>query len=420
MKSIPKVLAALLVAGLTLTACSGASGDKNASGEGGAVKLRYAIWDKNQEPAMRQIADKFEKDNPNIKIEIQLTPNKEYWTKTKTAVAGGAAADVMWMNGPNIELFAGEGQLAPMDDAGIDGANYPKGLMDLYTYDGKLYGAPKDYDTIGLWYNKKMFDAAGVDYPNENWTWDDMKAAAAKLTNKEKGVWGIAASQYSQTNYYDTIHQAGGYIISEDKKQSGFGSPEALKGINVWIDMIKAGSSPDAKVMSDTTPEDLFVSQKVAMFYTGSWTAIAYHNDAKLKEIVDVAPMPKGPVSNQSIIHGLANVVYAKSKHVEEAKKFAAFASSKEAAEIMASTGTVIPAYNGTQDAWVKSMPEFNLKAYIDAVPTAAPYPVSKNTSAWNEIETEVMTKIWSMQVTPEEGLKELAEKMQAALDAEQ
>ncbi|MFB4349413.1 ABC transporter substrate-binding protein [Microbacterium sp. CR_7] len=411
-------LAAATAAVVSLTACSSCTGGGESSG--GDVTLSYAIWDENQKPAMEEIAAAFEKENPNVTIDIQVTPYKEYFTKLQTAATGGSAADVFWMNGPNFQLYASNGQLAPLDDAGVDAEDYPEGLIDLYTFDGTLYGAPKDFDTVALWYNKALFDAAGVAYPAAGWTWDDFTAAAAALTDPATGQYGVAASQYGQENYYNSIAQAGGEVISADGTESGYGTPEALEGIELWTDLIEAGSSPTAQQMTDTNPEDLFLSGKVAMFQNGSWAAIAYGENADISDQVDVAPLPEGPTGNQSVIHGVGNVANAKSPHLAEAKAFAAFASGEQAAKIQAETGTVIPAFHDTQQAWVDAQPQFDLQVYIDALDTAVPYPVSKNTSAWTSIESEVLSQVWSGAVTPEAGLKDLAEQMQAALDAEQ
>lgn len=408
-------LAASAAAALALSACSA-----SATGEpsGGDITLSYAIWDENQKPAMEDIAAAYTEEHPNVTIEIQVTPYKEYFTKLQTAVTGGSAADVFWMNGPNFQLYASNGQLAPLDD--VDAADYPQGLVDLYTYDDALYGAPKDFDTVALWYNKALFDAAGVEYPSAGWTWDDFRSAAAKLTDPAKGQFGVAASQYGQENFYNSIAQAGGEVISADGTESGYGSPEALEGIELWTDLIADGSSPTAQQMTDTNPEDFFLSGKVAMFQNGSWAAIAYADNADIGGDVDVAPLPAGPEGNQSVIHGVGNVANAKSAHVEEAKDFAAFASGEQAAKIQAETGTVIPAYNGTQQAWVDALPQYDLQVYIDALETAVPYPVSKNTSAWTSIESEVLSQVWSGAVSPKDGLQDLAAQMQTALDAEQ
>ena len=423
-------VAALAAAALMMTGCtssptqptttppSSGAAPSSAPTTAEPVTITYGIWDQRQQPAMEAIAAAFTAIHPNVTIKIELAPYSQYFTKLQTAASGGAAADVFWMNGPNFQLYASNGMLAPLDDAGVNKADYTDALTALYTYDGKLYGAPKDFDTIALWYNKALFDKAGVAYPKAGWTWADMKAAAKALTDPAKGQWGIAASPYGQENYYDSIAQAGGYVISADGKKSGYGSPEALAGIKLWTDLIAEGSSPTLQQMNDTAPETVFLSGKIAMFQAGSWAAKAYSTSDVAADLA-VAPLPAGPAGSISVVHGLANVVFARSPHLDVAKAFAAFASSKTAADIMAASGTVIPAVNGTQQTWVEALPQYDLKVYIDALSNAVPYPVSKNTSAWATVEADIITKIWAGEVDPAAGLKDLATQMQALLDAE-
>lgn len=402
--------AATLVATAGLSACS--SGDA-----GGKTTLQYGIWDQEQQPAMEKIVAAFEDENPDIDVKIQLTPYSNYFTKLQTAATGGSAPDVFWMNGPNFKLYASNGQLAELTD--VDASKYPQGLIDLYTYDGKLYGAPKDFDTIGVWYNKDLFDAAGVEYPQAGWTWDDYLDTAKALTDPEAGIWGSAAALRDQEGFYNTIPQAGGEVISADGKKTGFDSPEALQGIEFWTNQIKEGVSPTQQQMTDTNPEDAFMSGKIAMYWNGSWAAAKYNSDPAFMEVVDVAPLPAGPTGNQSVIHGVANVVNAKSSHLEAAEKFAAFASGETAAKIQAESAAAIPAYEGMQQAWIDSSLHFQLQVFIDALDTAVAYPTSQNSAVWMNAQQDILAQVWAGSVTPQEGLKDLAAQMQAALDEE-
>ncbi len=404
----------LTAAVLAVTGCASSGGGSDTSEE---VTLSYAIWDSNQEAAMQAIADKFTEEHPNVTIDIQLTAFQDYWTKVQTAASGGGAPDVFWMNGPNFQLYASNGVLAPLDD--LDTSGYPQGLVDLYTYDGTVYGAPKDLDTIGVWYNKQIFDDAGVAYPEAGWTWDDFRDTVTALTDPDAGIWGVVAAQYNQMEYYDTIYQAGGEVINAAGTETGFGTPEALEGVTFWTDFIADGESPTAQQMTDTEPNTIFMNGQAAMFWNGSWAGGGYAGNADFADKVDVAPLPAGPAGNMSVVHGLANVAYAKGDHVDLAKEFATFASGEFAALTQAETGTVIPAYNGTQQAWVESLPQYDLQVFIDALDNAVPYPVSKNTSAWVSIEGEVMTQIWAGNVSAEEGLQDLAARVQDALDKE-
>jgi multiple sugar transport system substrate-binding protein len=403
---------------LTISACGGGN-ESGATSDGGQEKvtLSYAAWDVNQKPVMEDLAKEFTRTHPNIAINVQLTPWADYWTKLKAAATGGAAPDAFWMNGPNFQLYASNGVIRPIEEQ-VDTSVYPKPLVDLYTLDGKLYGLPKDMDTVGVWYNKELFDAKKLDYPADDWTWADFQSAAAKLTDPAKGVYGIGAPLTSLQEYqYNTIAQAGGYVISPDGKKSGYDDPKTIAGLRFWTDLIKNKQSPDLKTMTDTTPLQLFEAGKTAMYWGGSWNVAEFSANAYTKDKVDVAPLPKGE-KQATIIHGVANVVSAKSEHPEQAWEFVKFLGSKEAADILGKKGP-LPAYTGTQDAWVKAHPEFKLQTFLDGVGYAAPFPVSKNTAAWNEAELTYLTKAWTGEQPVEQAAADLAKAMNDLLAKE-
>jgi len=419
MKKLISLSSIVLLLALLLTACGGAG----SSPSGQNVTLRYSIWDTNQAPAMQQIATEFKQTHPNINVQVQVTPFSQYWTKLETAATGGSAADIFWMNGPNFIKYASNDILLPLDDKisadKVDLNNYPSALVALYTYNGKHYALPKDFDTVALWYNKKLFDTAGMKYPDGSWNWNTLRDAARKLTNPSKGVWGIAAQQANQEGYYNTIPQNGGYVISPDRKSSGYDNPATIGGLQFWINLIQDKSSPTLAQMTDTPPISLFESGKVAMLYAGSWNAIEFAKNEYTKDKVDVTVLPQGK-QRATVIHGLGNVIFAKTQHPQEAWEFVNFLGSKEAADIQAKTGTVIPAYNGTQVDWVKAYPNFHVQVYIDELAYAVPFPISKNTAAWEDVESKVLNQVWAGQMSVDDGAKQLAQQMNQLLAQEQ
>jgi multiple sugar transport system substrate-binding protein len=404
---------------LLLSACGGSTSQSSSSSP---VTLRYAIWDKNQAPALQQMINAFEKSNPNIIVKLEVTPWADYWTKLETAATGGSVADVFWMNGPNLIKYASNGILLPLNDQiaadKVDLSVYPQSLVDLYSYQGKHYGLPKDFDTIGLWYNKQLFDAAGVKYPDDTWTWDTLTQAAKKLTNPAKGVWGIAATSETQAGYYNLVLQNGGYILSQDKKSSGYDRPETIEAIKFWMSLIKNGDSPTAQQLTDTTYRNMFEAGKVAMIYDGSWSAVEYGQNQYTKDKVDVAVMPKGK-QRATVIHGLATMISANTKYPQQAWEFIKYLGSKEAARINAASGIGMPAYQGTQQAWVQSIPQFHLQHFIDELAYSVPYPATKDTAAWQDSESKIFAKIWAEQVTPEDGCNQIAQQMNQLLAKE-
>nr|WP_243274905.1 sugar ABC transporter substrate-binding protein [Streptomyces albus] len=372
---------------------------------------------------MKKAAKEFERTRPGVTVEVQLTPNATYWTKLRTACSGGSAPDVFWMNGPNFGLYAENGQLLPLetegDDAVLDPADFPSDLARLYRWKGTQYGAPKDFDTVALWFNKELFDRAGVDHPDEKWTWQDLIDNAQRLTDRRRGVYGIGAPVRAQENYYNSIPQAGGWVLSKDRKHSGYSDPETLEGLRLWIDMIhRYRASPSLQQLTDTDPTQMFQAGKLAMTYECSYNAATFWADPALRSKIGVAPLPRGR-RRASVIHGLANVVYARTPHPELARDFVRFMSGKHGSLIQAEHGTAIPARNGTQQPWADAMPTFDLKVHLDAVAYAVPYPISTNTAAWSHKELQLLSRAWSGNESLESVSRALTKAMNQLLAQE-
>src|SRR3569833_1457492 len=258
------VLGAAILATASLMAISAAQADN--------VTLSFALWDEAQAPAMQQIIDKFHAAHPDIDVKIQLPPWSDYWTKLQTAASGGSAPDVFWMSVLNAQYYANGGALLALDDMiakdSFDMSVYAPAITKRYTVNGHVYGVPKDINAFGLFYNKDLFKAAGVAVPDKSWTWDNVVEAAKKLTDSSKGTYGIVAADADELTWYLTVPQAGGRVISEDGKKSGYDSPEAIKGVEFWVDMVnKYHVSPNLRQTTDTDPLSLFTSGKVAMYY---------------------------------------------------------------------------------------------------------------------------------------------------------
>ena len=177
MKKLVKMLAMLLV--LCLAAgLVGTAGAEN-------IEIHYAFWHGALEPFYNDCKAAFEAAHPGVTIILEPTSWGEYWTKLESAATGGSIADVFHMNGVNIKQYADGGILAPLDEriaaSDVDLKNYPEAMVAMYNYNGVQYGIPMDFDTVGLWYNKTLFDQAKVAYPTSEWTWDDMTEAAKKI-----------------------------------------------------------------------------------------------------------------------------------------------------------------------------------------------------------------------------------------------
>lgn len=403
----------MFVANLSGTLCSIVAQEK--------VTITYGIWDSRQEPGLRQIADDFEKANPNIKVDIQVTGWDEYWTMLEAAATGGALPDVFWMHSNEIYKYAVNDMLLEMDamieQDSVDLSKFPKGLVEIYHINDKQYALPKDFDTIALWYNKKMFDEAGLQYPNETWTWDDLKEAAKKLTKEDKSQYGITTQLVNQEGYYNYVYSNGGTILTEERK-SGYDDPKTIEALEFYFSFVHEGLSPMSYKDGDSRA---FLENGVAAMGTfGSWQLSAFLANDYLRENFDVAALPMKDGKRVSIYNGLGNAIAANTAHKDEAWKFVAYLSSKEAQEKAAELGVAISAYEGTAETWVNSNKDFNLQVFIDMVKDGQIRPYTNNTTAWEERAYETLKGAYTGEKTVKEAAAETAKMMNEVIAEEE
>ena len=180
LKKLCAVSMSLLLA-LGITACSGT---------GKAKTLNVNIWDENQRPGIQEILKDFTAKT-GIKTEVTVVDWRNYWTQLSAGASGGQLPDVFWMHSNESQKYMANGLLMDLTDKIaksklVKMENYPADVAGLYSLNGKQYAVPKDVDTIALWYNKTMFEKAGVAFPTDDWTWDDLYKAAQKNYRQEK------------------------------------------------------------------------------------------------------------------------------------------------------------------------------------------------------------------------------------------
>lgn len=406
---------------------SNSSGNSSTNSSGNAstskenVTLTYTIWDQLQQPAMEAIAKEFTAQNPNIKVKVEVIPWGDYWTKMSAAAPAGTLPDVFWMHSGQFVKYASGKFLEPItakvQNGEIDLNNYAANLGSIYTLDGENYAIPKDFDTIGLAYNKDLFDQAGIPYPDDTWDFTKLADVAKKLSQPDKGIYGFAAKMDTQTGYWNDMLANGGSILTADGSKSGYDDPASIEALKARYQMILDKASPSHQQMTDTDSTEMFKSGKVAMVFEGDWRTTDIDSSDIVKGKWNWAKLPKGKVKRGNIINGLGNVMSAAGKHKTEAGEFLEFLGSKRAAEITAEMGAAIPAFKDTQAAWVKSKPNLNLQVFIDQAADAIPYPAgSKAYPVWFPKEAEIMAQAWGGQISIEDGAKQVAEMMNQAI----
>ena len=411
MKHTKRIIALVLacVLALALTAC-GKSGKSDGS-------LTMQIWDNSQRESMQALADAYHELNPDVTIEVQVTSWDEYWTKLEAAAGSGNLPDIFWMHTNYILLYADNGMLADVTDLYDDDtySHYSDiSIANTQGSDGRMYGIPKDKDTVCLVYNKEMFDAAGVSYPDENWTWDDLTAASQAIYDAT-GKYGYMAYADDQLGYWNFVYQKGGYILNDDKTAAGFDQPATIDAMKFYIGLQQNDWCPTQTYFAETAPGNAFFSEQGAMFLEGTWNLMAeMKNYPEMQGKWDVAVLPKcpDPVSGDgraTISNGLCYATSADNQDDEIIMGFLKWLGTEEAQQIHSSYGAAISGYEGTEQAWIDAFDQFDYRLNVEACIDMFDYSVQSVNDAtrpnWKSKVSDELLKIYSGELSVDEGL---------------
>ncbi len=393
-------LLAILIASLVLSSCGGKTA-------GGPVTISFMAWGAPEELAVwQQIVDDFQVAKPNIKVNVEVADWDSYWEKLKTLLAASTPPDVFAMDAPLYLDYQSRGvllNLQPYIDksAGFLDGFYPVTLQ-AYKLDDGYYGMPRDFQTIVLFYNKDMFDKAGIAYPNSNWTYDDLRTAAKSLTLDKNGdgtieQWGLWTDLWDMELFWsEAIWSWGGEVINGDHTKTLLGEPAARDAWQFAYDMMFTDKSmPDANT-SGQYGGDLFQAGIAAMTTIGHWAVPGY---ATTEFKWDVAPMPTSPTGGRVTSVNSAGFVAAKaSKNPDAAWEFIKYCLSEAGQKRLTELGLAIPVLKSVAESPVflkQTMVNINQQAFLDSLEFARMKPVFKGYEEWSAAVGDGMAPIW-------------------------
>jgi multiple sugar transport system substrate-binding protein len=363
----------------------------------------------------------FESENPGVHVKYETAGWDAYFTKLQTMVAASKAPDAFELNYENFVTYAEKGALLDLGplmaaDTGFDVGVYNPTALAAFAQDGKQYGLVESFSNVVLFYNKDLFDAAGVAYPTAEWTWKEELEAAQKLTDASKGVWGdFAPIQFWE--FYKTIAQNSGSILSPDKKTVTIDSPQNIETLTWMIDKVNTYKvTPSDADMAGQASEDLFKAGRIAMLRTGIWLLGDFAQNARFSW--DIALEPG---NTQKAHHFFSNgvAVSANSAHPQEAYEWVKFlTSSKAAVDIRVAAGWELPAVSDTaaaQSYLDQDVPE-SREVVFQALDTAVVPPVVGN---WNQLTDAVGKELEAAklgQKTPAQALADAKVAIEALL----
>jgi multiple sugar transport system substrate-binding protein len=391
-KSVVATVGATAILGDVLTAC-GITPQTPSTVATGTVTFwhAYSVSGAENQTLLQKVIPAFEKLNPGVKVKSQAIPYDSMLQKVIASVAGGGGpdvirADIIWM--PQMAKLQA---LAPMDDvvAQRKGEFYPGPLATCF-YKGHYYGLPLDTNTRVVFYNKALFQRAGISQVPA--TTDEFKAAAAQIHALGANIFGYAEGGLDPWNILPWIWSFGGEVTNDDfTKATGYiNSPQSVAAIQFLADLLDAKAlSPSILGGSSLATSDAIGKNLAGMIIDGPWMPSIFKGAYPNLDF-GLATMPAGPGGQSSSVVGGEDIaILRSSQNIPAARKFVEFMTSQQAQVLMGQTGQMPTLRSAGSDSSLP--PYFNI--FDQQLQTAKPRTVSPNWQKIDAILTDAFNK---------------------------
>ncbi|TDO85911.1 carbohydrate ABC transporter substrate-binding protein (CUT1 family) [Halanaerobium saccharolyticum] len=370
---------------------------------------------------LNQMKDEFEKENPDIEINIITVGYEDYFVNLQTKIAGGLAPDVYELNYENFVTYAKKNVLKELDDtisaAEFDESQLNEKALNAFQINDNQYGLPFSFSNVVLFYNEELFDQAGIDYPSRDWKWEDSLAAAKQIRNLGSNIFGIY-QPVTFWEFYKMVEQNGGTIIDNEKNKFVINSPQNIETLEYMVDRVQDSNvMPTEAQLSGMQDWDLFKSGRVGMIVTGIWAFPDFTENIDFEWNIEVEPG-----NTQKATHFFANglVMNQKTDKVDEAFKWMSFLSaSKEAAQIRVENNWELPAITD-QDIlkeYIEKTPPENRQAVFESLNYLVTPPVIEQFAEMADIINQQIQAARDGLKTPTEALNKAQEQLESTIE---
>ncbi|WP_096608312.1 extracellular solute-binding protein [Calothrix sp. NIES-2100] len=307
-----------------------------------AVTVKLSGWGGNQveQKLLKQVLQDFEAQHPQIKVKYEVISD-QYMDVIKTRLVGEAAPDVFYLDALEAPFLMSQNVLEPLDGyitPEFDLPDFEPNLLNSFKYQNQIYGFPKDYSTLSLFYNKKAFATAGLTSPPT--TWEELRSYSGQLTGKLNKYGFGEIPELARQAY--KIKAFGGQIISQNDDAT-FASEPGLQGLQLVIDQYqKDRSSAQKSDVGTNSGSEMFGQSKVAMVIEGNW-AITYLKDTFPNLDFATAEIPTINDKKNTMVFTVAYVMNKQAKHKTEAWELISYLTGKEGMEKWTGTGFALP-----------------------------------------------------------------------------
>lgn len=351
------MLVIIAATALSLVGCQMSS----ARGSERKVVLRIADWggasdDTEFSRTIREVYEKFEREHPHIKLKIEHIPgSQEYVFKLLTQFVAGTAPDIISLDASSAAVFINNNVLRDLSpyiaaDLTFDENAFFPNVYSIATRDKKIYGLPGNFTPMMVYYNKHLFDEAGVAYPRDGWTWEEFLDACLRLTKTRPGETSPYQYGFYFTNWMPGwimwLWQNGADVLSPDgTRANGFlNSPEAVEAVQFFTDLVIKHKVAPTISETAATGSNLFQSGQAAMEISGHWSMVGYKaSESKTFKFSDIGviglPQRKHRVT---VMYHAGLSITVNSKHPKEAWEFIRYGTGAEVQAKMASSGLAV------------------------------------------------------------------------------
>jgi multiple sugar transport system substrate-binding protein len=378
--------------------CPSSATTSAAAPETGPVTLTVSGFSSTpaEDALVQQNLHNFEKLHPNITVNWSPIPG-DYPTKMRANIASNTVPDVFDLQPSMSSEYIGAGKLLNLSPYmardNIKASDYYATLLNSFVCtSGQVYGLPKDWNSLGVFYNKQMFQAAGLPTPAPGWTWTDLQNDAQKLTQHPgtpQSVYGVVLSA-DLSRWGAFLNQAGGSVLNKDGTQAAFNSPQGIQALQFYDSFFKQNTGAMPTGVGAPWNGDAFGKQRGAMVLEGGWL-IPYMTSTYPNVQYGIAPLPVGPSgkpANLSFTNAWA--AYSATKHPDAAWELIKYMAGPVVQESNLTAGFALPTLQSlANSSYFASHPD--LKVLFDAASYSyADYYGSQDTTIHTDLSNAI------------------------------
>jgi multiple sugar transport system substrate-binding protein len=387
------------------------------------VTLTWSFWGDSTEVAINnRLRSVFEASHPGIKINILYESWNNYFDKLKNEWVGDKAPDVMFLD--NVPTWAGWGLLESIEPYiqrdKLDIGDFYPGLLDAFRYHGALHGLPRDNDTKVIYVNLDMLKEAGITTPQAGWTWQDLRSAAQKLTQRDASGnitrYGFAFEPDTWWRLW--VWQNGGelydkYTAPQPPTKLLLDNKAASDAVQFFADLInKDRVTPTYDQMnSGDKIAEMFTARKVAMAFGNHTNIATYAKTPGLRW--DVVPLPAGK-QRVNVLGGAGYAINKNSKHKEAAWQFIEWLTGPSGEALFADTGLMVPARKSVREdnIFLRQQP-YNTQVFLQETEVGKQYPEFLLSSEVDALMNTRLQPVWQGKATAADVFAKLPDEVE-------